>query len=294
MPPGLKEAWTNGYQMKQYYTNRETGEVSVYYRPIIYRKSDITKTKKKARKKYYSSPSIGSATKYSYKKKSGTVSVRPKEYYEYQKELYNVRCKSNDTRPTFELPAEAYGKNCDYKLNSMEREKIRRKMSEYKIERISKEEYKKRRKEEAEDAIPDHKLTYYELMKRKTRQEAKKVELEGTNPSSESPWRYNFTFGKGPSKSIMKPRSAFNIPRSSGSGGGKNTQNSRGRKPGKKKSNTFGFSRSGGGASGQSKNKRAPAGSYSSSQSTSSTRMIYYTPNKGSNYEWGKNKRPVR
>ena len=40
MPAGLKEAWTNGYQVKQYYTDKKTGEVTVFSRPVRFGKSN--------------------------------------------------------------------------------------------------------------------------------------------------------------------------------------------------------------------------------------------------------------
>ena len=62
----------------------------------------------------------------------------------------------------------------------------------------------------------------------------------------------------------------------------------------KLKTKVFGFSRKRASKNKKSYFGRVPTGNYSSSQSPSSNRMIYYAPNKSSRYEWGSNSKAIK
>jgi hypothetical protein len=277
MPPGLKEAWTHGTHVKQYYTDRKTGEVTVFSRPVRY---GVTPEKKK---KIISElpPSFGNSPKYI--KKSGTRS----------------QCKSGySKRPTFELPPEAFGDNCGSSLSKKIAAKKRILNSHYKVEKLTNKEFKKRRKKELEEAKPDHKLTWYELMKRKNKKEER---LNKIKASVEAEEKRKARIAKQKLRKVKPVRTSYSsypnqapFKRNSKFKGSSTAKVKKGKgksRSGKAKGKVFGFAKKGSSKQGVS---RRPSGNFSSSQSPSSTRMIYYSPNKGSSYEWGRNSKQIK
>ncbi|MBT7611094.1 MAG: hypothetical protein HN576_15140 [Bacteriovoracaceae bacterium] len=279
MPPGLKEAWTNGTYVKQYYTDRTTGVVTVFSRPVKY--SAVDRSKKKDESEL--PQSFGNSPKYL--KKLGSKSI----------------CKSSySKRPTFELPPEAFGKKCGGSYANKIAEQKRKSVSRYKIEQLTSSEYKKWRKKELKEAIPDHKLTWYELMKRKNIKEEKLNKIKAKIAVEEA-----YKARKAEQKLKSKPVRTYysSYPRQSSfqrdnkkrskSATKKNISKQKS-STGKMKGKVFGFSKKTPRSFGSSGINRTPTGNFSSSQSTSSTRMIYYSPNKSSSYEWGRNSKQIK